>query len=54
MLYLTHAFPIIDTDRLTPTNGGGGRVSARVWLALGFILWVAVWAFLRLNDYFRG
>jgi hypothetical protein len=47
------AFPLIDSDRMNPSSGGGG-LSVRAWLAVAFVVWVAVWAFLRLNDYFVG
>jgi hypothetical protein len=41
------SLPFIDVDRLTPTNGGGG-LSVRAWLAVGFVLLAVVWQFVRL------
>jgi hypothetical protein len=40
-------FPLIDVDRMTPTNGGGG-LSVRAWLAVGIVLLAVVWQFVRL------
>ena len=34
-------FPTIDVDRMTPTNGGGGRVSAKVWIAVAYVALLA-------------
>jgi hypothetical protein len=44
-------FPTIDVDRMTPTNGGGG-LSVRAWLAVGFGVLFVVWLVFRLNDWF--
>jgi hypothetical protein len=51
-MLLALTFPIIDTDRMTPSSGGGGRVSARVWIAVGFGALFVVWLVFRLNDWF--
>jgi hypothetical protein len=42
----------VDVDRRNPSQRPGGQVSARVWLAVAFGLFVAVWLFFRLNGYF--
>jgi hypothetical protein len=51
-MQLSLSFPIIDTDRMTPGSGGGG-LSVRAWLAVAFVVWVAVWLVARANDYWR-
>jgi hypothetical protein len=43
----------MDVDRRNPSQRpGGGKLTARVWLAVAFGLFVAVWLFFRLNGYF--
>ena len=42
-MQLTLSYPIIDTDRLTPTGGDGGRVSAKVWIAVAYVALLAGW-----------
>jgi hypothetical protein len=42
-MLLALTFPIIDTDRMTPSSGGGGRVSARVWIAVAYVALLAGW-----------
>jgi hypothetical protein len=46
-MQLAISFPLIDTERMTPTNGGGG-LSVRAWLAVGLVLLAVVWQFVRL------
>jgi hypothetical protein len=44
------AFPIIDTERMTPTSPDG-KIGARAWFALAFAVLFAVWLVARLNGY---
>jgi hypothetical protein len=41
------AFPIIDTERMTPTNPGR-KMGARAWLVVAYVLLFVVWQLVRL------
>lgn len=48
-MYLPLTLPLIDTDRMTPTNGGGKHsVSARAWVVVAFVLLAVLWQLVRL------
>jgi hypothetical protein len=51
---LTHTLcpPFVDADRRGGSSGGG-RVSARVWIVLAYVVLVAAWAVARANGYWR-
>ena len=37
------ALPFIDTDRMTPTSPSGGKMSARVVIAVAYVVLFAAW-----------
>jgi hypothetical protein len=41
------AFPIIDTERMTPTNPGR-KMGARAWIVVAYVLAAVVWQLVRL------
>jgi hypothetical protein len=48
----TLTLPFVDADRRGGSSGGG-RVSARVWIVLAYVVLVAIWAVARANGYWR-
>jgi hypothetical protein len=42
------AFPIIDTDRMTPTSPDSGKMGARAWIVVALVLLAVVWQVVRL------
>lgn len=54
-MFLTQTFAptFVDALGMNTPKGGGGRIGARTWLTLAFVLFVAVWLFFRVNHYFR-
>jgi hypothetical protein len=42
------AFPIIDTERMTPTSPDGRKMGARAWIVVAYVLAAVVWQLVRL------
>jgi hypothetical protein len=51
MVNLALTLPMVDVDRMTPTNPNGTKISVRARLAIAFAVFVAVWLVARLNGY---
>ena len=47
-MYATLAFPIVDVDQRNSPQPGNGKITARAWLAVAFVLLAVVWQVVRL------
>lgn len=43
----TLTFPFIDVDRMTPPRSGDGKISARVWFVVAYLIVFAGWMIWR-------
>jgi hypothetical protein len=48
----TLTLPFVDADRKGGSSGGG-RVAAKWWFALAFVVFCALWLFARVNGYWQ-